>query len=418
MTRKKKVVEVRTKWTGGEIRYGADGSPTFYLMKRSKGARPHNAVGHDETTALAALNEYMKDPLGWLAGHHVEADAASEPVYLSKELVTAYETARSQPTDNRIPNSPKWLASKLANLRWWSDALKDSRGRARDLRQVGLKAHVLPALEGDPKKGVPPAKGARHKREAIKDFYAWLRQRGLVTAGQDPVATLAVGQGGVALAKGTKRVPLSSEVALVANHLLAQGSRYGHALVVSAATGWHDTEIDRFARGGHVIDGPKHQREPGVAAILHNPMHKRRKKGRFYQRVSATTAASARVLIEPNGEGERVGVSIKWYKDAVVQACAEVKVDKFHPAWMRHTRATKALEAKYDPEEVAKMRANLGHAEGSQMLEDVYAHGMVPPYIPSILDAQAKPVVSEVEALRKELAEMKAMLKRATGSRR
>jgi hypothetical protein len=43
---------------------------------------------------------------------------------------------------------------------------------------------------------------------------------------------------------------------------------------------------------------------------------------------------------------------------------------------------------------------------------------MVPPYIPSILDAQAKPVVSEVEALRKELAEMKAMLKKVAGTRR
>ncbi len=418
MTKRKKVVEVETKLTGGEIRYGADGTPTYYLLKRSKGARPHNAVGHDETTALAALHAYLKDPLGWMAGLHVEAEAAADPVYLSKAQVAAYETARLKPTDNRIPNSPKWLDEKLAALRWWSDALKDGRGRARDLRQVTLKAHVLPALEGDPEKGIPAAKGARLKREAIKDLYAWLRQRGLVTAAQGPVATLAVGQGGVALAKGTKRVPLSTEVAKVTNHLLAQGSRFGHALVVSAATGWHDTEIDRLARGGHVIDVPQLQREPGVAAILHNPMHERRKKERLYQKVSATTATSARALIEPNGLGEREGISLRWYKDAVVTACREVKVDKFHPAWMRHARATKALEAKYDPEEVAKMRANLGHAEGSQMLEDVHAHGMVPPYIPSILDAQVKPAVSEVEALRRELAELKTLMKKAAGKGR
>ncbi len=104
-----KVVEAGTKWTGGAIRRGADGTPKFHLTKRSNGALPCNAVGHDEATAHAALNEYQKDPLGWLAGLRQEAEASSEPVYLSKDLVAVYERARTEPTDNRIPNSSKWL---------------------------------------------------------------------------------------------------------------------------------------------------------------------------------------------------------------------------------------------------------------------------------------------------------------------
>jgi integrase len=294
------------------------------------------------------------------------------------------------------------MSEKKHLLEWWAEKLVDGEGRALDLRRVKLAKHVLPVLDGAPgeKPGiweVAPASGKRHKREVIKALHGWLRKTGRIDAHLDPVATLPVGQGRVAQTEGGKNKVVPKEHVLqVAEHLINTGSRYGHALVIQAATGWHVTEIVRFIEGGEIVRPvPQHLQEPGVTAILVCPLHK---NGRIhFAKVGKRATFSAEILLRPSkvdgldgrgrhyrGAGEEVGsISIRHYMEAVKTACGKVKVPRFSPAWMRHTNATHAIQhAGVTTEDTGKF---LGHADGL-MAGTVYGVNAVPPKVPTIMD--------------------------------
>ena len=187
-------------------------------------------------------------------------------------------------------------------LLWWATTLDGC-----DLRRVRLAKHVLPALEG--------VAGARHRREAIKALYSWLRKTGRVTLAEDPVAALPVGKGGVAQLTRSKVVP-REHVLRVAEHLAQAGSRFGHALAVQGGTGWHTTEVVRFAAGGTVISPvPPHLAEPCVVAVLVTPIAKNGR--RHYAKVTEPVAFAARLLVGK-------GISERHYYAAVTRACREL----------------------------------------------------------------------------------------------
>jgi integrase len=371
------------KWPGGYIRHRVDGDSTYYLHKRAGGVRPNLPVGSTKREAEAEYRAFLADPAGWLA-RRKNAVAATESggggLYLTTALIDEFKAHCLTPRDNRKPNSERWTNEKAACLDWWTEQLADRSGRALDLKQVRLAAHIIPALEVNGKE----IKGARHKREAIKSFYAWLRRRGKIAPDEDPVAALPVGPGGKpALATGKKRVPSKDDVAAVLKDLLSTYPRYGHALAVSAATGWHDVEISRFASSGAVLPVPKHLREDGADALLFLPLHKSGKQ--LTVKISAAVAVHANALIAPVG-GERAGLNLTRYREAVEASCEKLKLKVFHPAWLRHTRSTKAMEAKFGEADVEATRKALGHAADSKMLEQIYAYGAVGPFVPGLLD--------------------------------
>ncbi len=386
-------------WPGGYARRTADGREVFYIHKRVAGRRWKKALPvATEAEALDELARFRSDPAAYVRGESLRIDDG--PLYLSPDLIAAYVAHASAPrSEGGGANSGKWLAEKRKHLAWWATVLCDGEGRALDLRRVDLARHVLPALE--------EVGGKRHRREAIKAIYAWLAKTGRIKAHEDPVVRLPVGQGGVSQTKGKSKVVPREDVHRVIDRLLVgKGSRYGHALVVSAATGWHVTEIERFVTKGEIIEPvPVALREPGVVAILSAP----HKSGRtHYTKVGPDALRSAKALLA----GER-GFSRRHYDAAVRGACKALGVTKFTPAWMRHTAATHAVQQPgVSDSDAGKF---LGHAD-AKMVHNVYGPIRTPPKVPTIMDELgpvAKPepgigeLVEEVRRLRAEVAALK-----------
>lgn len=380
-------------WPGGYVRTTSDGRPVWYIHKRVGGVRFKKALAAaNEDQALVELASFLKDPQGYCEG---EAPVISQaPLHLDAELVKAYLAHASAPrSENGKENGRKWLKAKGKLLAWWAGALVDAKDRPLDLRKVELARHVLPALE--------TVRGKRHRREAIKALYSWLAATGRIKASEDPVARLPVGQGRVAQTQGgVKKVVPREHVLKVINHLLVgEASRYGHALTVSAATGWHVTEVERFLKTGEIIEPvPVALREPGVEAVLSTP-HKSGKP--HYTKVGKDALHSAKELLK----GKR-GFSVKWYVETVKDACRELKLPVFSPAWMRHTNATHAVQQPG----VSDLDAGkfLGHADAS-MVHQVYGVLRTPPKVPTIMDdpVPASPPQPDVAALVEEVRRLR-----------
>jgi integrase len=385
-----------TTWKGGFIRYNARGEKVFVLQQMEDGVRWKKTLGViTEDAALAERARFQENPEAFCSDRPAEpAQEEDEPIYLDAALVTAYMRHASAPKeDNGRENSQKWMNEKKHLLMWWAEKLVDGEGRTLDLRRVKLAKHVLPVLE--------PEKGKRHKREAVKALYGWLRKTGQITTAEDPVMSLPVGQGRVAQTEGGKNKVVPREHVLrVAEHLQNKGSRYGHALVIQAATGWHVTEVARFIAGGEIVKPvPRHLQEPGVTAILMGPRHKNGRK--HFAKIGERAEFSAGVLLDQRfgldgpdgtdgrsgfhrGTGKEVGgISIRHYVIAIHDACDALQIPRFSPAWMRHTNATHALQqAGVTPEDAGKF---LGHADGL-MAGTVYGPNAVPPKVPTIVD--------------------------------
>jgi integrase len=336
-------------WEGGIVRRDRRGRPVYVLYKQVRGRRWKKTLrAKTLLDALVELRRFELDP----ASYCEPAETLNAPLRLDAALVDAYLAS--------VQNTAKWRAYKRRLLLWWAAKLD-----GLDLGRVRLATHVLPALTD--------VRGARHRREAIKALYAWLRKTGRVTLAQDPVAALPVGKGGVAQHTRSKVVP-REHVVQVADFLADGGSRYGHALAVQAGTGWHTTEIVRFAANGTIIAPvPEHLAEPGVAAILVTPIAKNGR--RHYAKVTSRVAFAARLLV---GQG----ISERHYYAAVKRACRELRVAVFSPAWMRHTNATHALQAGATEKDAGRF---LGHAPDGRMVREVYALGAVPPKVPTVL---------------------------------
>ena len=141
---------------------------------------------------------------------------------------------------------------------------------------------------------------------------------------------------------------------LVVEHLTAP---WRDALLLQAGTGWHTTEILRFAAEGSIEPLPKHAPQEGVAGVVVCPM---RKSGEPQRTRVGPEVLEAAKRLRAHG-----AISREWYDRAVVAACATVKrpdgevgIPKFTPGQLRHSVATWAIEAGADPAQVA---AFLGH---------------------------------------------------------
>jgi len=381
----------RRTWAGGYIRTNSDGRTVFYIHRRVAGRRWKKALNvANEAAALAELVAFNRDPGAYCAGAVEDEGQAS--LHLDADLIKAYTAHAAAPRiQNGRANGAKWLKAKAKLLAWWAGALRDAGGRALDLRRVDLARHVLPALDGVP--------GARHRREAIKALYSWLAATGRIKAHEDPVARLPVGQGRAAQTEGGKAKVVSREdVLAVIAHLRSlpaahgrpadEGSRYAHALTLQAGTGWHTTEVERFVKGGEIIESlPAPLREPGVVAVLSVP-HKSGK--RHHTKVRPVVLAAAKAL-----HSGRRGFSVRRYDRAVRAACVALGLRAFAPAWMRHTNATHAVQQLGVSDlDVGKY---LGHAD-AKMVHDVYGVLRTPPTVPTILDEPVVPEEPEVDA--------------------
>jgi hypothetical protein len=348
------------KWDGGRKWVDADGKvAAFYIRRRVGGVlREVRLPATTERAAHQHLARFEADPAGFDPGSFVPKAA----LLLDAELV-AEHLAFSESQGNSVG----WRRKQKNLLAWWADRLDGI-----DLRKVRLADHVLPALK---RKDAT----ARHHRVAIiKGLYTWLRTEvHRITTAEDPVyGTLKVPQLAAAQLSRSKVVP-RDHVLLVAEGLT---SPWREALLLQAATGWHTTEVQRFAVDGSIEPLPRHVEQEGVAGVVVTPMRKSGEPQRT--RVGAEGLAAAKKL-RAHGAFSR-----EWYDRAVRAACLAVKrpdgevgIPVFTPGRLRHSVATWAIEAGSDPAVVA---AFLGH-RSPRTTTRFYATHATPTKVPTLV---------------------------------
>jgi hypothetical protein len=366
----------RSTWEerGGRIRFDAKGRPVFYVRKQIGGRRYDVSTRrHTLAAALVEWERFEKDPAGYAPG------GGAAPLHLDNALAERFLAF----SKNERRNTIQWVGKQKAALAWWMERL-----RGVDLRRASLLGHVLPALERAP--------GRRHKMVTIKALFSWMRKvEHLITSGEDCTLDLALPQVEPEQWRRSKVVP-REHVFLVIEGVDASGARvldepWRDALLVQAGTGWHTTEVVRFAADGAVESLPRNVLpSPACAGVLACPAHKSGEP--FRARVSAPVMEAARRL-RAHGPMSR-----EWYDRNVRAACAvvrrsedgacpceeehegEVGIPVFTPGRLRHSVATWAINAGADPAQVA---AYLGH-KSPRTTRRFYATHASPTKVPTL----------------------------------
>ena len=293
--------------------------------------------------ALEQLKRFQADP----EGYDPRGDVAPNAIYLDLELATQY-LAYSL---DECENTREWVTKQRTILAWWAERL-----RGVDLRAASVRDSILPALD--------EAAGKAHKVAVLKAIYTWLRRvRRVITLAEDPTAAGALTipaprkQHGVS----PKAVP-REHVELARQHLVGG---WADALDLQTQTGWHVTEVQRFAIAGEIEPPTPAQKQQGVAGIL-MVGHKSGEQHRTA--VGADTLAAAQRLRERNG------FAISWYHRAVKSACKAAGIKPFGPGVMRHSVATWAIKEGAD---VATVSTFLGH-RSAQTTKKLYATHATP----------------------------------------
>ncbi len=180
-------------------------------------------------------------------------------------------------------------------------------------------------------------------------LYTWLRrERRDITLAEDPTAGggLTIPAGKKQHGVGPKAVP-REHVELARKHLIGG---WADALDLQTATGWHVSEVKRFATSGEIEPATAAQKEQGIAAVL----VVEHKSGAQHP-----TAVDAKTLAAATSLRERGGFAISWYHRAVKSAGKAAGLKKpFGPGVMRHSVATWAINEGAD---LATPSTFLGH---------------------------------------------------------
>jgi integrase len=159
------------------------------------------------------------------------------------------------------------------------------------------------------------------------------------------------------------------------HYLLTREHLAGHwrdALDILAGTGWHVSELQRFAEDGRVEPYPRQGDVEGVAGVLVCPSHKNGEELR--------TGASAEVVDAARRLRERGSLSIEKFGLAVRAASRAAGIPEFSPGRFRHSVATWAINQGADPATVA---AFLNHKSPRTTMR-FYATHAIPKKIPTL----------------------------------
>jgi integrase len=308
-------------WESGFVRTDAKGRKV-YVIRRMINGRSYkvSTPARSLRAAMEQLKRFEADPKGYNpAGAPHEA-----PIYLDAPLAEEFLVWNR---DLR-KNSREWLEKQQRYLAWWANHLK-----GLDLRKIRLVDHIKPALKG--------AGNGPHRIAVLKSVYSWLRkEKHLLTMNEDPTfQTLVMPQARPEQWKRVKVIP--REHYLLAREHLAPHWRDG--MDVQAGTGWHATELIRFAKEGSVE--PYRGDAEGVSGVLVCPQTKSGEPLR--------TAVSAEVLEAGKRLLEQGTFGREKYGMAVISACKAAGIAPFTPGRFRHSVATWAIAKGADPASVA-----------------------------------------------------------------
>lgn len=301
-------------WEGGYIRKTTRGDDRYYIRRRVKGRLYEVSTGcSTKGAARRQLAIFEMNPSGYRPGGDPEGAVPFDKALVELFLTWSRDVKK---------NSRTWVRDQKVALGWWNKKLGNV-----DLRSVQT-SELVRCLDG-------VEHGRKQKVATLKTLYGWLRKvRHSLTV--DPTASLTVPQ--ARPEQWTTPKTFSPETYQATRPKLTPQHR--DAVDVLAGTGWHVTELLRFAEGGAV------ERHPMRAAwVLVCP---RRKSGEP-QRTEVSDAVAA--------AGKRlVGKPLDFWafrRDLDAASGGEIQ-----PGSFRHSVATWAINSGADPAAVA---AFLGH---------------------------------------------------------
>ena len=335
---------MRETWLGGFIHEAEDGSKTYVIRKQVAGTRYEVSTRCvTERAALKQLERFEADPEGYSPG---SSEKKKEPVLLDVEVANRFLTW----CRDVKKNSPLWVGKQKRYVAWWATKLK-----GKNLAKLSLKYDIEAALVGE--------KAIAHRIATIKAIYSWLRKVDRTIAlPEDPTfGTLSVPQSDPHHREMKDKSIPAADYTRVREHL---EGHWRAALEVQLGTGWHLSEVKRFAEGGAIEKHPT--KAEGVAGVLVCPEAK--EGGLLRTAVKAEVRAAGEVLLKRGSFSiEKYGLAIKAGCDAanaeITEAAIGAKkkpklIKPFTPGRIRHTVATNAINSGNDP---AMVSAFLNH---------------------------------------------------------
>lgn len=341
----------RERWEGGYIHRQKNGKRLFVIERQIGQDRFHVSTRqHTERDAYREFERFKADPVAYVNDmKHGRRDR--DALCLTTEL---YLEFRDWLLSRDRPTTTKYANEMAHRLREWTEDLS-----GRDLRRLDL-AHIDTVLERR-------ATCRQHRIIALKSLMAWLRKKKyLIKREHDVTLDLTVPQAVPEKHKRRKAVPVEDFRAA----LRALAPVYRDCLYLLGRTGWHVTELERFARA------PQSRIAPGAGNVLAvlQVLHKTGKTTRTS--ITDPEALSAAKRIRERGElPRRMNATLK-------RACAAAGVTPFTFGVCRHSFATWAIEAGNDPARVADF---IDHADKSTTLA-FYADVAVPKPILALPD--------------------------------
>jgi len=339
---------VTRTWDGGLIRKDSKGRDVYVIRRQIQNKRYSISTrAHSLKAAYEHLKRFEADP----DNYRPEGVQRAASIYLDVDIAREFlEWSRDEQK-----NSQKWVNEQRDHLAWWADRL-----HGRDVRGLSLVDWILPALKGVPSR--------RHRIAVLKRFYSWLRKtKHLLTYDEDPTfQTLSAPPARPAQWRKTKAIPLE-HIQLALEHITGP---YGAGLAVLAGTGWHVTELIRFARGGSIEGLPRGAEGAGILVCPQT------KSGAPLRVIVSTQVLKAAELLRARGT-----LNQRRFEQAIRNACGAAKIPEFTPGRLRHSIATHAINSGADMAAVASF---LNH-KSPRTTARYYATHATPAKVPTLL---------------------------------
>jgi integrase len=342
-------------WAGGRIHIGKDGRKHYYLWKKLGGREFKFALGTNEKIAFAELRRWELDPLAYVPPGKRVADAtvAGDGAVFDAELIMRFLVwSGLSKKEGGKENTVVWVNQQRLHLMWWLKALGNV-----DLRRLTPKK-ILDAAEG--------TGGRAHKLRVLSSFYSWLQRRQqVVSIAENPFASKVID---VPQAQPSELVkPISYETftrvleRLQTPEIREGASRIGNrndhwaaVLLIQAGTGWHASEVKRFAESGWIEPLPEGA-EPDAAGVIVT-VHKSKRQHRT--RVATGVLAAAEWLKERTAKAHGHTFDVRRYAKAVKAASEAEGLEVFTPRVIRSSVATWAVNR---GESIERVSQYLGH---------------------------------------------------------
>ncbi len=307
-------------WDGGFKRRNSKGKKVYIIRQRIAGKLYEVSTRCTSSAAADAQHRrFQADPDGYKPGGDAQRTALTLDVDLAEAFLKYSRDVKK--------NCLSWVYDQQNSLAWWQEQLDGC-----DLRRLTAD-RIVAALETLPKR-----RGWKQNITVLKTLYSWLRnERRTLTTAEDPTyGTIKVPQSKPEQIDTVKAITLAQYKA--AMRKLEDWPR--DALHVLAGTGWHVSELQRFASGGKIEKHPRNDQWVLMCPLTKGGVPLRTE-------VTAKVAAAAKRI--------RKKGAVDYFE---LQAAIKATGAKFNPGYLRHSVATWAINSGDDP---AKVAAFLGH---------------------------------------------------------